>query len=685
MSIFGSSSYNSPYNLNLKALPNLYVAENVVRDIHFKNMINNIKAEFMEFVDVILGKCTRRDYWHVDDGSITLNPEVKVSPLHSDGSGTSADVYMSRADHSMYYKEGYYIPLNLTNLALQNMRDAEYVATYYCKFDTSPLPVYDVTNELSYIKAAFRMPYDYQYGKNFINDKSLAKWFYNYRNVRTQDYYGNDRQNGQGEKLRHINVPKVRVNTWKIPIFTDGHYNSVSFIRDLDVQIDFMPSPLSNDYFTKNMESSYISVTGRGLVPGEDLEGQEFDASVGVYHTINGQFIGVHKTASPGDFTTAIKRYVYSLNKRPNRHCRYRVSAYGYATKPNFPGVEETFPARWVNVEKVYDTEAEYPMSFGYNHNGGDVGNDNLGILPEGISPDPEDLTNPMDIAVDFEFVQCKVDENFNPIDTYHIEERTPKTLFGYLILRAYSGIVGSTLQDGVYDKEAITAEEPLANPYTSYDVKTRPHDIFFKVTLRTPKHQKSVGGNFYKIRRRNETDPVEDMDDGKKWGWLKDNKLDPNKIKVEFNDIEKMQFLDSRISFDNNLEGAVYFAPTLSQIKTNEIFKDTDKTPGFIRPSFMTSYEKSPDLRWGEYDFYRYRIRDNGGYLRPPMDDILDFMFVANFANSIRHNNNNALSGHVNIGTMYLECVEYSKDNRLQSMLGTLNVGGKRLGGLMK
>lgn len=679
MSIFGSSSYNSPYNLNLKALSNLHVAENVVRDIHFKNMMNNVKAEFMEFVDVVLGNCGRRDYWHVDDGSFILNPEVKVSPLHSDGGLSSyVGVFMSRADHSIYYSEGYHIPLNLTNLALQNMREAEYTATYYCKFDTSPLPVYDVTNELSYIKNSFRVPYSYQ-GQSFKDDKSLAKWFYNYRNVSMSEYYG-----GQGEssekEVRHINVPKVRVNTWKIPIFTDGHYNSVAFIRDLDVQIDFMPSPLSDTYFTKNMESSYISVTGRGLVVGEDLEGQEFDSSVGVYHTINGQFIGVHKTASPGDFTTAIKRYVYSLNKRPNRHCRYRVSAYGYATKPNFPGVEETFPAEWVNVEKVYDTEAEYPMSFGYNFRAGDPNNDNLGILPEGIAPDPEDLTNPMDIAVDFEFVQCKVDENFNPIDTYNIEEKTPKTLFGYLILKAYSGVVGSTLQDGVYDKEAITAEEPLANPYTSYDVKTRPHDIFFRVTLRTPKHQKSVGGNFYKIRRRNETDIVEDMDDAKKWGWLKNNKPRPDMIKMEFSDITKMQFLDSRIQFDSNLEGAVYFAPTLSQIKTNEIFKDTDKTPGFIRPTFMTSYEKSPDLRWGEYDFYKYRIKDNGGYLRPPMDDILDFMYTAVFSNR-----SEVLSGHVNIGTMYLECVEYQKDNRLQDMLRTINVGGKCLGGIIK
>ena len=105
MSIFGSSSYNSPYNLNLKTLPNLHVAENVVRDTHFKNMMNNIKAEFMEFVDVVLGNCTRKYYWHVDDGSFILNPEVKVSPLHSDGSGTSADVYMSRADHSMYMRK----------------------------------------------------------------------------------------------------------------------------------------------------------------------------------------------------------------------------------------------------------------------------------------------------------------------------------------------------------------------------------------------------------------------------------------------------------------------------------------------------------------------------------------------------------------------------------------------------
>ena len=71
MSIFGSSSYNSPYNLNLKALSNLHVAENVVRDIHFKNMMNNVKAEFMEFVDVVLGNL-RRDYWFVDDGSYKI-------------------------------------------------------------------------------------------------------------------------------------------------------------------------------------------------------------------------------------------------------------------------------------------------------------------------------------------------------------------------------------------------------------------------------------------------------------------------------------------------------------------------------------------------------------------------------------------------------------------------------------
>ena len=431
MSIFGSSSYNSPYNLNLKTLPNLHVAENVVRDTHFKNMMNNIKAEFMEFVDVVLGTCSRIGYnWIVGDEN--AHARDNTSPLHRDMQmGRFIDTFMSRADHSIYYKEGYHIPLNLTNLALQNMRDAEYVATYYCKFDTSPLPVYDVTNELSYIKNSFRTPYIYG-GQNFKDDKSLAKWFYNYRNINMHDYYGDDRPGELGEKLRHINVPKVRVNTWKIPIFTDGHYNSVSFIRDLDVQVDFMPSPLSNDYFTKNMESSYISVTGRGLFPGEDLEGQEFDPSVGVYHTINGQFIGVHKTASPGNFETAVKRYVYSLNKRPNRHCRYRVSAYGYATKPNFPGIEETFPARWVNVEKVYDTEAEYPMSFGYNYHGGDVGNDYLGVLPEGIAPDPEDLTNPMDIAVDFEFVQCKVDENFNPIHTRLKKEH----------LRLYSGIL---------------------------------------------------------------------------------------------------------------------------------------------------------------------------------------------------------------------------------------------------
>ena len=63
-------------------------------------------------------------------------------------------------------------------------------------------------------------------------------------------------------------------------------------------------------------------------------------------------------------------------------------------------------------------------------------------------------------------------------------------------------------------------------------------------------------------------------------------------------------------------------------------------------------------------------------------MDDILDFMYMARFSD--RHNAG-VFSGYVNIGTMYLECVEYNKDNRLQSMLSTINVGGKCLGGVMK
>ena len=63
-------------------------------------------------------------------------------------------------------------------------------------------------------------------------------------------------------------------------------------------------------------------------------------------------------------------------------------------------------------------------------------------------------------------------------------------------------------------------------------------------------------------------------------------------------------------------------------------------------------------------------------------MDDILDFMYMARFSD---RSNAGVFSGYVNIGTMYLECVEYSKDNRLQDMLRTINVGGKCLGGLMK
>ena len=661
MSIFGSSSYNSDYSLK-ESLANLYATQNVITNTHFTLMMQKLNSEFVEMVYTMLGDTIA---WFGDERDAII-------PKYESGSAYHTST-LSSINYSLYKGAGAVnYPFNLTKLAVENTRMAETYATYYCKFDTSPLPVYDVTNRFRYLRGALRTPFTYS-GPSMEKDHSLAKYLFEMKSM-TFGISDNDET-----PERSYKVPKIRVNTWRIPIFTDGHYNSVAFIRDLDVQIDFMPTPICKDYFTKNLESTHISVTGRGLFVGEDLERQEFDPSVGVYHTDAGQFISLYKAMAPGDFTTAAKRLVYSLNKRPNRHCRYRVSAYGFATKPNYPGVEEKFPAEWVKVEKVYDTEAEYPLSSGFTHPEYRGSDDSYGVVPEGISPDPEDLTNPMDVTVDFEFVQCKVDSNFNPIDTYDIDERTPKTLLGYLVLRAYSGLVGSTLQDGIHNPEDLKTTEASNNPVTSYDVKTRPHDVFFKVTLKAPKYQKMAGGNFFSIRRSSENATVEDIDAAKKWGWLKDNKIDFNKLELEVSDMEKRHFLETRIEFNEALEAPIYFAPTLSQIKTSEIFKDTDKEPGFIRPGFMTSYEKSPDFRWGEHDFYNYRIYDNGGFLRPSIHDTA-YTLEAGALYSYGE-----VSGPINPATLYLECFEYSRDQRLQQMLRNINIGGKCLGGVMK
>ena len=40
-----------------------------------------------------------------------------------------------------------------------------------------------------------------------------------------------------------------------------------------------------------------------------------------------------------------------------------------------------------------------------------------------------------------------------------------------------------------------------------------------------------------------------------------------------------------------------------------------------------MNGYKKSKDLMWGSKEFYDYRIKDNGGFIRMPAQDYLQWM----------------------------------------------------------
>ena len=258
MSIFGSSSYNSDYSLK-ESLANLYATQNVITNTHFTLMIQKLNSEFVEMVYAILGDVIP---WYGDERDVII-PNYEAVLRDEDR--------FSSINYS-FYKHAKCInyPFSLTKLAVENTRMAETYATYYCKFDTSPLPVYDVSNRLRYLRGALRTPFTYS-GPSMEKDHSLAKYLFEMKSM-TFGVADNDES-----PERSYKVPKIRVNTWRIPIFTDGHYNSVAFIRDLDVQIDFMPTPICKDYFTKNLESTHISVTGRGLFVGEDLENQEFE------------------------------------------------------------------------------------------------------------------------------------------------------------------------------------------------------------------------------------------------------------------------------------------------------------------------------------------------------------------------------------------------------------------------
>ena len=713
MSIFGKGHYEKIPILKGEDMPsNVYKVRNVLNKAYFESLFYDVTSELTMMIGEILGVDVATQLKMTDN----INVFDMVDSKHNN---LETGLYIATQNFSLYIKPGkdmYLIPFNLTNIAMETVQKPEFEAVYYCKFDETPLPVvpmkaHNFANIAKFIGDWFQLGTDQLFtlrGQNY-GDGSTSIFRYILRDIQNRD------------TPTFVHIPKVRINKWKIPIFTDMHVNTISLIRDLEVQIDFMSLPYNNkNSLSKNFESSHIEYVlfntenaennnrneihdqyyEHRKIPGDDFN-TLYSESSNIHSVIcssNGNSIELREVDSVWNGRASYKagksKY-YTHNKRPNRHCRYLVSAFGYFDKPNFIGVEHTAPAQYLRVHKIYDSEGELPMSSGFSDMSFYPSSEGIAesmqiakMSYEGISPDPEDLTNPMDIALDFEFVQCKVDNNFEPIDTIQIGSRR-KTLLGYLVLKAYSGYVGSTLHDGVYDfigvdtrKSSNMAEvnNTTNERYTSYDCRTRPHDTFFKVTLRTSKYQKSASGNFTKIVRRHEDDEVDDIPSRGVWSLLKNN-IKRDNIIIDNDEAFRRRNLDITIRPDTYNESPIYFAPTLNTFDKNVMFKEFEKTEGGIYPKFMTSYEKSPDFLWGEYDFYKYRIEDKGGYLRPPIQDTVFFLREYwKTTEWLRRWSNNYISGPINWNTFALDKYHYDADKRIRDMLDNANVGGINL-----
>ena len=705
MSIFGKGHYEKIPILKGEDMPsNIYKVRNVLNKTYFESLFYNATSEFTMMIGEILGVDIATQLKMVDDINVFDMTDSKHSQLEN-------GLYLATQNFSLYIKPGkdmYLIPFNLTNIYMETIQKPEFEAVYYCKFDETPLPTVPISS-FKFMPMQKLVDLAKELTDYTINRRELFSSTNLYQSKAIFKYIRKDMTNGNSPPM--IYFPKVRVNTWKIPIFTDTHVNTIALIRDLDIQIDFMALPFSkriND-IALNMESAPVGYRERHVV-GDEFSGGEVegvihymsadditDAHEAIQSSQFGNFIKFRRFKKAGSTYSEFEKTsgVYTSNKRPNRHLRYLVSAYGYFDKPNFPGTEYKTTAQYVRVNKVYDSEGEQPLSPGFaefssytEKNNTITQNFKYPIQQyEGIHPDPEDLTNPMDISVDFEFVQCKLNEKFEPVDTIQIGNKR-KTLFGYLVLKAYSGYVGSTLHDGVYDivdsniDGDVDAVEDITTPkrFTSYDTRTRPHDVMFKVTLRTQKYQNCASGNFTNVTRNNIDDVVIDSGARNVWNILSYN-MTKNGIMIDNNEAEKRNILDRSIKPDAYNESPIYFAPTLNTIDKKVIFKKFEETAGGIYPSFMASYEKSPDYLWGEFDFYNHRILDKGGYLRPPIQDTVIFLRETwKGIEWTRRFSTNYFTGPINWATASLDKYWYDADIRVRNMIGIANVGGLRL-----
>lgn len=409
----------------------------------------------------------------------------------------------------------------------------------------------------------------------------------------------------------NVEIPKVRVNEWRIPVYIypkhiadiksnyhelennpdyivnnksynyyDESYNNYQNFYDdtvsIDIQIDFMPNPfthLSEDIVGDIPSSREQHTYKQNETHKHIIEDINDKWAVGSAHTkFKRKRVVDFKFKPDGDKE-------FQMNKRADRHMRYKIKFHKLS---KFNSTEYNF----TECEKVYDSEADIPVSSGlivgnYARFGESESNPRMkdhqiwcNYKYEGLYPDPEDLTNPTDLHVHFEHVHIDSEEQLK--DSYRrFFDKSGLKLLGYVVIKGYSGLVGSTLTGGKFTPSAVYPVDKSGvntNTITSYSNATRTHDTFFKVTFRVDKE------------------------------------------------------------FSSGIYGGSAVFPPTTLI--NQDFTKVDFSKGAVFPNveedsngYVNGYKKSKDLMWGSKEFYDYRIKDNGGFIRMPAQDYLQWM----------------------------------------------------------
>lgn len=695
-----------PSNMKLKDIAEY---KNVLSRAHLKMILQDTESELSFIISGILG---------LDIRSIKLiRNEQLTQAYRRDSVRDGLDIYIDQDDLRMYInpaKGAYIQPFSLASEALHHINKSEYEAIYYCKFDETPItrtafPANKIFGPVSETKRIY---------DKFIDDDSKKEYFHSPINPRYNVHnsidllkdciYAGVLYDNQ-KSYPTIEVPNVRVNEWLIPLFTDVFLNSQMYVEGLDVQIDFMPNPFKHiDAKTISLIDGPKSKDGANEYyirhnmnpPDSNGDGKPITNiwTKGTHHTGAGMWLYIDPNNSypNGDYDNSITydktapNFIqeFLLNKRADRHMRYKISAATCFREDT----EGTRPAEYVEVEKVYDSEADVPMSRGFVAGASSFSyTEHLQCMPtcEGIFPDPEDLTNPMDLAVDFIFCQCDMYESLTPSgrasqilkDHTHTINGKPCTLFGYLVIRGYSGLVGSTLQDGSFEKLKRDMVYDGKDVVTSYNNATRAHDTFFKVTVRAPKGITIVGGNCEEINKSTSTG-----DKGNRF----EDRIQPyhdKEILVKGHLFPIPTTLETD-SFDDigldGVAGGIY--PELPRM--NYKARHRDIISGYpFNYSDSKGYHVSKDLVWGSEEFYKYRIRDKGGFLRMPIQDYLEWNFTFHrrlYDNVIgsRYPNNKpgsyaGFSGYLNPLTSALDFYHY-RYGGLKDRLDGKNIGGQ-------